>query len=346
MSSLPDQADFDPYRVWLGIPKQQQPPHHYRLLGLEVFEPDLQVIQEAADRQIAHLKTKQTGKHVALSQILLQEVAVAAGCLLDNSEKAEYDQQLRKKLAPLSLVPAAVAPQPVLPRQTVPPVPAPRVPAVQTKNSPAPAHQTPANSLPLHQTPAQSTPVYSTRTLPAPVVPPLPTPVRSLPPAEIREVGESPLASIMRRLPSDPIQFAMVMAVGGAVVVIALGLLLVLAEEILLTPLPKVPEAVPVAPVTIDNENMPLENTAKADEPAREIRPKPSPLKQLPPAPEFRPKAADVPSIESTFPEAATGDLPATELPATSDSPPAEESGENPSSSTNEGTFPARAGSI
>ena len=25
---------FDPYRKWLGIPPQEQPPNHYRLLGI------------------------------------------------------------------------------------------------------------------------------------------------------------------------------------------------------------------------------------------------------------------------------------------------------------------------
>ena len=31
---------FDPYHAWLGIPPEQQPPNHYQLLGLQVFEPD------------------------------------------------------------------------------------------------------------------------------------------------------------------------------------------------------------------------------------------------------------------------------------------------------------------
>jgi hypothetical protein len=28
----------DPYDEWLGIPPKDQPPNHYRLLGLELFE--------------------------------------------------------------------------------------------------------------------------------------------------------------------------------------------------------------------------------------------------------------------------------------------------------------------
>ena len=29
---------FDPYYRWLGIPPEEQPPDHYRLLGVKVFE--------------------------------------------------------------------------------------------------------------------------------------------------------------------------------------------------------------------------------------------------------------------------------------------------------------------
>jgi hypothetical protein len=28
-------SEFDPYRKWLGIPPKDQPPHYYRLLGIE-----------------------------------------------------------------------------------------------------------------------------------------------------------------------------------------------------------------------------------------------------------------------------------------------------------------------
>ena len=29
---------FDAYHEWLGIPPKDQPPNHYRLLGIELFE--------------------------------------------------------------------------------------------------------------------------------------------------------------------------------------------------------------------------------------------------------------------------------------------------------------------
>ena len=31
---------FDPYYKWLGIPREEQPPNHYRVLGIRVFEED------------------------------------------------------------------------------------------------------------------------------------------------------------------------------------------------------------------------------------------------------------------------------------------------------------------
>ena len=32
--SMAMKQSFDPYHKWLGIPPEDQPPHHYRLLGV------------------------------------------------------------------------------------------------------------------------------------------------------------------------------------------------------------------------------------------------------------------------------------------------------------------------
>jgi hypothetical protein len=93
------QDHFDAYRMWLGIPSEEQPPHHYRLLGIGLFESDREVIERAADRQSEHLKTYQTGPRAALSQKLLTEVAAAAACLRDAGKRGAYDDALRKQLA-------------------------------------------------------------------------------------------------------------------------------------------------------------------------------------------------------------------------------------------------------
>ncbi|HUT11572.1 MAG TPA: hypothetical protein VMY42_13810 [Thermoguttaceae bacterium] len=94
---------FDPYHAWLGIPPREQPANHYRLLGIPEYEDNPSVIENAADRQMMHLRTHQTGKHSKLSQRLLNEVAAAKVCLLNPRPKAEYDEQLREKSKPKKL---------------------------------------------------------------------------------------------------------------------------------------------------------------------------------------------------------------------------------------------------
>ena len=87
---------FDPYYTWLGIHPEEQPANHYRLLGLKEFEDNPEAISHAADRQMAHLRTFQAGKHSVLSQELLNEVAAAKLCLLSPEKKSAYDEQLRQ----------------------------------------------------------------------------------------------------------------------------------------------------------------------------------------------------------------------------------------------------------
>jgi hypothetical protein len=90
--------EFDPYYTWLGIPPRHQPANHYRLLGIELWEDGDDVIATAADRQMAHLRTFQTGRNGPLSQRLLNEVSAARLCLLDPAAKAVYDARLRAVL--------------------------------------------------------------------------------------------------------------------------------------------------------------------------------------------------------------------------------------------------------
>ncbi len=106
-------AEFNPYLQWLGIRETQRPIHHYRLLGVEAFEADANVISMAADRQMAHLRTFQAGQHGELVQQLLNEITTAKLCLLKPDRKAAYDAQLRAKLAPADrpATPPAAAPK-------------------------------------------------------------------------------------------------------------------------------------------------------------------------------------------------------------------------------------------
>ena len=91
--------DFDHYYKWFGIPPEDQPPNHYRLLGLTNFTEDDEVIANAADQRAAHLRTFQLGPRSALSQQVLNEVARARVCLLDLDKKVSYDAELRRHVA-------------------------------------------------------------------------------------------------------------------------------------------------------------------------------------------------------------------------------------------------------
>lgn len=86
---------FDPYHQWLGIPPRDQPPHHYRLLGIPEFEDDPRVIESAADRQMAFLRKHQSGSESAQALQLLNEMSRARLCLLKAEAKSAYDAGLR-----------------------------------------------------------------------------------------------------------------------------------------------------------------------------------------------------------------------------------------------------------
>ena len=93
---------FDPYLKWLGIPPKHQPANAYRLLGIELFEADPDVIANAADQRMTHLKSYATGKYSQFSQRLLNEIAAARVLLLSPEQKAPYDAQLHRQLGQVS----------------------------------------------------------------------------------------------------------------------------------------------------------------------------------------------------------------------------------------------------
>lgn len=113
---------FDPYRKWLGIPPAEQPPNHYRLLGVGLFEDDPDTIAGAADRQMGHVRTFQTGPHSALSQRLLNEISAARVCLLNAEKKSAYDARLRGEQAARQAPPSAVAAAPARPAPVAAPI--------------------------------------------------------------------------------------------------------------------------------------------------------------------------------------------------------------------------------
>ena len=105
--------NFDPYHKWLGIRPEEQPVDHYRLLGITLFEDDLDTISSAADQRMTHIRSFQTGTHAAFSQSILNELAAARVCLLNPSKKAAYDQTLHSKLTPPMPPPVVLPKSPV-----------------------------------------------------------------------------------------------------------------------------------------------------------------------------------------------------------------------------------------
>ncbi len=85
---------FDPYHKWLAIPQDQRPPTYYQLLGVSPQERDADVIDEAALRQMAHVRAYQMGQHAALSQRILNEISQARTVLLNPDKRKAYDDTL------------------------------------------------------------------------------------------------------------------------------------------------------------------------------------------------------------------------------------------------------------
>jgi hypothetical protein len=92
---MPSHDDFDPYLAWLDIKPAEHPVDHYRLLGVDRFESDAELIQQAADSRMSHVRNFQTGPRGRFTQRLLNDLAAAKICLLNPSTKATYDAVLQ-----------------------------------------------------------------------------------------------------------------------------------------------------------------------------------------------------------------------------------------------------------
>ncbi len=87
---------FDPYYIWLGILPANQPPNHYQLLGLRLFEDEPEAIETAAEERKGMLHTHQQGQHASLAMQLLNEISLARSCLTNDNRKAAYDRGLKQ----------------------------------------------------------------------------------------------------------------------------------------------------------------------------------------------------------------------------------------------------------
>ena len=133
-------AEFDPYLKWLGIREDTRPLDHYTLLGIERFEDDQDVIVSSADRQMAHIRSFQTGARGEIAQKVLNQLARARRCLMTEDKKKAYDLELRAqlKLADPSTKEAANSIAPIVLAEGTPPTgkapadAAPQVPQIVT----------------------------------------------------------------------------------------------------------------------------------------------------------------------------------------------------------------------
>ncbi len=119
-------SEFNPYLKWLGIPPHEQPPNHYRLLGIELFESDAEEIALAANRRVLQIQSMKTG-NPALVKRIIDEIADAADCLLDPEKKDGYDVALQLQI---EAQPPTWTPSPlVMEKHLTPPPVAPPTPA-------------------------------------------------------------------------------------------------------------------------------------------------------------------------------------------------------------------------
>ncbi len=110
---------FDPYHKWLGIKPKDQPPHHYRLLGIDLFEDDPEVIEAAVDRLMAYVQQCSIGEHLKESQQILNELSTARVCLLNLDKKEKYDAELRNRLEEPEIISKKVSDSAITPEVVV-----------------------------------------------------------------------------------------------------------------------------------------------------------------------------------------------------------------------------------
>ncbi len=88
---------FDCLYKWLGIPPEEQPPNHYRLLGIGLFESDADVIDAAADKQLLFLHDLVNGEYGELAEELSNQICAVRLLLLSADKKQAYDRTLQSQ---------------------------------------------------------------------------------------------------------------------------------------------------------------------------------------------------------------------------------------------------------
>lgn len=169
------------------------PTDYYALLQLPLFESDIALIAQAAQRLTAYLQSVHPGPHLLERDAVLEQIQAAARCLLDPAAKSQYDAALHSHVR----IPAVVAPVPMhTPSSTI-------VPAALQRDLPV-------ASIPPR--PLTIAPVAQRRELPVAAPPPLPAasgPVA--PPVEPPPVfgdGTAPMEATEDNLPGIQLTLA------------------------------------------------------------------------------------------------------------------------------------------
>jgi hypothetical protein len=95
MKTPNDDAAFDPYHLWLQVPKDSRPPTHYQLLGLAVGEKNPEVIRQATLMRSAYVRHFQNGPNAADANRILEELAEASRVLLDDELRTAYEAKVK-----------------------------------------------------------------------------------------------------------------------------------------------------------------------------------------------------------------------------------------------------------
>ena len=97
--------------TWLGLPPDAWPPDHYRLLGLDLGESDVALIEQRVHQKLASVRPYQM-MHPDQATEVMNRLAEAFVCLTEPATKTAYDRSL---LGTRRVVPPPLPLPPVLP---------------------------------------------------------------------------------------------------------------------------------------------------------------------------------------------------------------------------------------
>lgn len=105
--------------AWFGVPAEDWPPNHYRLLGLNIGEADLGLIEQRVQQRISEIRRYQV-KHQEAAEEALNRLAQAFVCLTDTTQKKQYDATLNPIPTPELMPTGSRAKEVTLPLPTEP----------------------------------------------------------------------------------------------------------------------------------------------------------------------------------------------------------------------------------